>query len=99
MTEIRTCNTILDTITNISDGSSSKFTFDSISKSKDTDKQLYFKVKGLPYDLNVSQIYIITSWNSNHYIRALTGDCFKVIEHYGADLDCIKEYILTQPKF
>jgi hypothetical protein len=53
----------------------------------------------LPFDLNPSEYYVISSWDTNSYIRVGPDGSFTVFDHYGEELEVGKEYILIRPAF
>ena len=46
-----------------------------------------------PFVLDEDKNYIICSWNSNTHVTGTGGHSFKVIGHYGSDLEIGKEYL------
>jgi len=43
--------------------------------------------------------YILTSWNSNHFIKSTYNGCYEIIEKYGDDIILDKDYLLIRPKY
>lgn len=92
--EIRTCNTIGEYNKKIREKSEThKFIFDDWHKN---DADIYL-TDSLPIDLVENNLYIITSWNSNTYIRAISSKSFQIEESYGAEFTLGKEYLIILP--
>lgn len=49
--------------------------------------------------LEEGEQYILTSWNSNTYFNYQGFNNIKVTDHYGADLEEGKEYIIIYPRY
>ena len=96
MAEIRTCKKFdLDTDKLNPDPKSVKFIFDSFV----VDDVNYVKIIGLPFELEKDQIYIITSWNSNHYVQATSPNSFILLESYGKALNLTSDYLIINPNY
>jgi hypothetical protein len=93
VSEVRRCLQIGDGSKIREESKSHQFTFDEIINT-----EIKYKVKGLPVSLEKDEYYKIVSWNSNHTVKG-TGDEFEVIEYYGEDLVCGKEYMLIEPSY
>lgn len=91
--EIRTCHTIGEFDRLREKASQHKFEMDHLEKVGDR-----YTCNSLPIDLSIDdEIYVLTSWNSNHYIKSKGAKEFEVIESYGEKLRTGKNYLIIAP--
>lgn len=57
------------------------------------------QINKLPIDLKPGTVAIISSWDSNFYVKVFEDNIFEIFDEYGAPISLDKEYILIIPRY